>query len=120
MEDNLRILKLNTSETVVVKILNETTSGLVSKHPLRAVILPAKEGGMSLAMMRWEIVFDFDDEVVFNKMSVVAIAQPSKEISQAYLDAIAKYKEPVEKDDEEIMKDLADLMKLSRKDKILH
>lgn len=89
MNQPLRLLKLTTGENIIGEILQDTPTLVIIKHPLRAMLVP-KENGASLALMRWDFLFDFDS-VSFNKNSIIAFGQVSHEIHEAYTESIHRY-----------------------------
>ena len=92
--DNLRMIKLSSSETVVGKVTSETNTTLIIFQPLKAVIMPSRSNsGFSLGMMRWEMLFEFEQPVVINKYAIIAIGEATDDIRTAYFEAIKKYNE---------------------------
>ena len=89
MEQPLRLLKLTTGENIIGEILQDTPTLVIIKHPLRAMLVP-KENGASLALMRWDFLFNFES-VSFNKNSIIAFGQVSNEIEEAYTESIHRY-----------------------------
>ena len=99
--DNLRMIKLSSSETVVGKVTSETNTTLIIFQPLKAVIMPSRSNsGFSLGMMRWEMLFEFEQPVVINKYAIIAIGEATDDIRTAYFEAIKKYNEMLKQEDD--------------------
>lgn len=122
MKQPLRLIKLTTGENVIGEILQDTATLIIIKQPLRAMLVP-KENGFSLALMRWDFLFEFDS-VSFNKNSIIAFGQISNEIEEAYTESIHRYynRQPDESDsnDEESYMDELEKAFGSIKSKSIH
>jgi len=125
--DNLiKIIKLSSSETVVGKITSETDTTITVFQPLRTVIVPSKlNSGFNLAMMRWEMFFEFEHPVEFNKYAIIAIGKVNSDIKTAYIEAIKKYNEVSKHEEEDVdnpaEKDLEMILSaLDIKGKVIH
>ncbi len=126
--ENLRLVKLTSSETVIAEVQSETNTTLVVLHPLKAFIVPGRSpSSFNLAMMRWEVLHDFNEPMVFNKYAIVAMGEVSAETREAYVESIKKYNDITAKDstdneaDEQFQKDIERiLMSLDTKGKVIH
>lgn len=121
--DNLRMIKLSSSETVVGKVTSETNTTLIIFQPLKAVIMPSRSNsGFSLAMMRWEMFFEFEQPVVINKYAIIAIGEATDDIRTAYFESIKKYNEmSKQEDDHSLEKDLETILNaLDTRGKVIH
>lgn len=126
--DNLRLVRLASSETVVAEVQSETNTTLVVLHPLKAMVIPGRSpSSFNLAMMRWEILHDFNEPMVFNKYAIVAMGEVSNETKEAYVESMKKYNEIMMKEssssdeDDQFQKDIEKiLLSLDTKGKVIH
>jgi hypothetical protein len=129
--ENLRLIKLSSSETVIAEVQSETNTTLIVIHPLRALVIPSKtsSSSLNLAMMKWEMFHDFEEPMVLNKYAVLAIGKVNDEIRTAYIDAMHRYHEIIKLDqsteldntDDDLEKELEMILKsLDTKGRVLH
>ena len=91
-DDSIRLLKLVTNESIVCEIISEHPSFFLIKRPLKVLVIPRKDDeGFNLAILRWDLLLDFDEPVSLNKFSLISISILTEEIKLAYTDAIKKY-----------------------------
>lgn len=116
--DNIRLLKLTNSDNIVGEVLSEHTTTIVIKRPLKAMIIPRRGSeGFNLAMLRWDMLIDFDEPVSFNKFALVSISFLTEDIKEAYADAIKKYdkvmnQSQTDEDNKQLEEDLDKLISL--------
>ncbi|NBQ93355.1 hypothetical protein EB118_23480 [bacterium] len=90
--DNIRLLKLSSSDDILGEVIEETTSTVVINFPLKIVPMPAKNDiGMSMGMMRWDFFMDYDSPIHFNKFTIMAMSPVTDDVKASYCQAFQKY-----------------------------
>jgi len=86
-----KVLKLNTGETILGNITEEARSYIDVHRPMKVSIIPNRSGSLSVALMRWEPISDFENPVRIFKYAIVAVSEPSVEFKDNYAEIYNQY-----------------------------
>jgi hypothetical protein len=86
-----KVLKLNTGETILGNITEEARSYIDVHRPMKVSIIPNRSGSLSVALMRWEPISDFENPVRIFKYAIVAVSEPSIEFKDNYAEIYNQY-----------------------------
>lgn len=86
-----KVLKLNTGETVMGNITEETRSYIDVHRPLRIVVVPKSNGAYAIALTRWEPVSNFEYPIRLFKQAIVSVSEPHDEFRDNYVEIYNQY-----------------------------
>jgi MinD-like ATPase involved in chromosome partitioning or flagellar assembly len=86
-----KVLKLNSGETVIGNITEESRGYVEVHRPLKVVIHATPSGSMAVALMKWDPIADFNLPSRIFKQSIVSVSEPSEEFRDNYLEVYNKY-----------------------------
>jgi hypothetical protein len=86
-----KVLKLNTGETVMGNITEETRSYIDVHRPLRIVVVPKNNGAYAIALTRWEPISNFEYPIRLFKQAIVSVSEPHDEFRDNYVEIYNQY-----------------------------
>jgi len=86
-----KVLKLNNGETIIGNIIEESRGYVEIHRPLRIIIHPTQTGDMSVALIKWDPIADFESPSRIFKHSIVSVSEPSEEFKENYIEIYDKY-----------------------------
>ena len=90
--ENVRLIKLTTSDDLLAEVIEESSSTIVVNFPLKIVPMPSRGGnGFSIGMMKWDVFLDYDSPMHLNKFTVVAMGPVGQDVRVSYYEAYQKY-----------------------------
>ena len=90
--ENVRLVKLTTSEDILGEVVEESNSTVVLNFPLKVVPMPGRgESGFSIGMMKWDLFLDYDSPIHFNKFTIVSMGPVGQDVRVSYYEAYQKY-----------------------------
>jgi hypothetical protein len=106
-----KVLKLNTGEVILGNITEEARSYIDVHRPVRVIMQPRGDGVVSVGLVKWEMVSDFDSPVRVFKHALVSVSEPTEEFRLNYIDVYENYesKESAEEEETEESRTVDDL-----------
>tara|TARA_R100001510_G_C7575522_1_gene150394 strand:+ start:25 stop:399 length:375 start_codon:yes stop_codon:yes gene_type:complete len=98
MEDNLQIIKLNTGDTIVCQIIEETEYTIIIRLPYKVTTVGLATNKPKMALLRWENLIEVDEDIILNKHSIVATSVPIEELYNVYEELLVKNNMTVEEE----------------------
>ena len=101
-----KVLKLTNGDTLIGNIVEESRSYIEVHRPMRVniVIKNADDDTLSLSMMKWDLLADFNLPSRIFKQSIVSVSEATSEIIRFYGEAYEEF-ESSEEDEIEIQSD---------------
>lgn len=109
--ENVRLIKLTTSDDLLAEVIEESSSTIVVNFPLKIVPMPSRGGdGFSIGMMKWDVFLDYDSPMHLNKFTVVAMGPVGPDVKTSYFQAFQKYNSlKASREDDSNLPELEDL-----------
>lgn len=90
MDNNVQLIKLNTGETIVCQIIEETEYTIIIRLPYKVATLGIASKQPKMALLRWESLIEVDEDIILNKHSIVATSLPIEELYNVYEELLVK------------------------------
>jgi len=111
MEDNVQLIKLNTGETIVCQIIEETEYTIVIRLPYKVTTIGLATNQPKMALLRWESLIELDEDIILNKHSIVATSIPVEELYNVYEELLVK-SDMTNEENDKLTEDLETIEKL--------
>lgn len=105
-----KVLKLNTGEVLISNITNEARSYIDLHRPVRVVMQPRGDGVISVGLVRWEMVTDFDSPIRVFKHALVSVSEPTEEFRENYIEVYDNYENKKSEEEDKEEKTVDDLV----------
>lgn len=97
----LLIFKLANCETVVGKVVRDSSSYIDIVNPYKLATIINSKGKVNLTLMHWEITFELDFAIRIFKSNIVACGYPTKALAESYEDLLKSGFDNKTSDDDE-------------------
>ena len=111
MEDNVQLIKLNTGETIVCQIIEETEYTIIIRLPYKVTTIGLATKQPKMALLRWESLIEVDEDIILNKHSIVATSIPVEELYNVYEELLVK-SDMTNEESDKLTEDLENIEKL--------
>lgn len=111
MEDNVQLIKLNTGETIVCQIIEETEYTIIIRLPYKVTTIGLATKQPKMALLRWESLIEVDEDIILNKHSIVATSIPVEELYNVYEELLVK-SDMTNEESDKLTEDLETIEKL--------
>lgn len=111
MKDNVQLIKLNTGETIVCQIIEETEYTIIIRLPYKVTTIGLATKQPKMALLRWESLIEIDEDIILNKHSIVATSIPVEELYNVYEELLVK-SDMTNEESDKLTEDLETIEKL--------
>jgi hypothetical protein len=99
-----KVFKLSNGETIIASIVKETPSYVEIDKPFKLIGMVNSEGNLNLGIYKWDYTIDYSYSTRLFKNSIVAVSEPTKNMTHTYLDMISTseiFKDYIPEEDDE-------------------
>lgn len=86
-----KVLKLSNGDTIIGNITEESRSYIDVHRPVKILVQVKGETTFGIALVKWEMVSDFEYPARVFKHSIVSVTEPTEEFKENYLEIYHQY-----------------------------
>jgi hypothetical protein len=99
-----KVFKLSNGETIIASIVKETPSYVEIDKPFKLIGMVNSEGSLNLGIYKWDYTIDYSYSTRLFKNSIVAVSEPTKNMTHTYIGMISTsdiFKDYIPEEDDE-------------------